>query len=234
MPPAAKFCAECGGPLASTSTPPARGRLSARGDAVLKWFVAGTVVLALHAIAIILAVRGAGGRGGEVAGAAPAGLAGSAGAATTGGRATTDLSAMTPREAADRLYDRIARAGEGGDTAQVAFFGPMALQAYANVTPLDADARLHIGLVHLALGEPAGARAQADTIARESRTHLFGPLLLARAAEARGDAAGARAAYRAYLDRYEAERAKRLTEYEQHGTMLEQARAAAERAAGGR
>ena len=124
-------------------------------------------------------------------------------------RGTTDLSQMTPREQADRLYDRVARASESGDSQQVQFFGPMALQAYTMLsgTP-DADARLHIGLIQLALNDPAGASAQGDTILRASRTHLYGFLLRARAGDVQGNAPAARQAYQSFVSNYDAERAQ--------------------------
>jgi hypothetical protein len=187
----------------------------------LPWIVAGVALLALIVTVVVVARpgRGAGAQSAEGLGFDPA------------APATTDLSQMSPRQAADRLFDRVARATEAGDTQQVQFFGPMTLQAYQSVTDLDADARLHIGLVHLALNDAAGAKAQADTIARASRTHLFASLLSFRAAEAEGNAAGGRAALREFLDNYEAERAKNLPEYSDHGVMLQQTREDATRAA---
>ncbi len=205
-----------GAPEAKAGTPAAGSRAA---DPVLKWFVAGTVVLAVQTAAIILAVRR------PVAGApAVQNAQGSADLGPGGARGTTDLTSMSPREAADRLFDRVMRASESGDTGQVAFFGPMAVQAYGNVAPLDADARLHVGMIHLVLGAAAAARAQADSIARTDRTHLFGSLLKARAALARNDRAAAQAAWREFLASYDAERAKGLPEYDQHATMLVQAR----------
>ena len=41
-----------------------------------------------------------------------------------------DLSTMTPRDAADRLFNRVMSAEENGDDAQAKQFAPMALQAY--------------------------------------------------------------------------------------------------------
>lgn len=149
-------------------------------------------------------------------------------------RGTTDISQMSPREAADRLFDRVARADEAGDTAQVNFFGPMTIQAYANVTPLDADARLHLGLVQLALGNYAAADAQADSIASVARTHLFASLLRIRAAEQRGDPAAARRHYATLLQNYDAERARRAAEYDQHDAILVEARNQARNLAGTR
>lgn len=226
----AKFCGDCGARFAPAA---AGGPTPAGSDTILKWFLAGTLVLALHAAAIILAVRGGtggggGGGSGDVTGGGPVGGP-PAGAGASG---TTDISNMTPREAADRLYDRVARASEAGDTAQVAFFAPMTVQAYGNVSPLDIDARLHIGLVQVEIREFAASLAQADTIVRESRTHLFGPLLRARVAQRRADQAAARTAWRAFLQNYDTELAKNLPEYQQHGTMLSQARTEAQGAAG--
>ena len=197
---------------------------------IMPWFIAGACVLAIHAAVIVLAVR----RPQPAAANAPDMTNTGAPFAQPGGAGATgrapDISNMSPREAADRLYDRIARASEAGDSGQVSFFGPMALQAYARVTPRDPDARLHIGLIELALRNPAGAAAQADSIGRESGDHLFGPMLRARAAEAAGNSAAARQAYRQLVAAYDRERAKNLPEYDQHNTMLTETLAAARRA----
>jgi hypothetical protein len=241
-----KFCSECGSPLAGRSCPSCGASLSARakfcpecGTVVaarapgtasltaagqrLPWIVAGTAILALLTLVVVLVSRrppasAATAGGGPFSAAAPA---------------TTDITQLTPQEQADRLFNRVMRAIEAGDTAQLQFFGPMTLQAYANIAPLDADQRLHVGLIQLALGAAAGAAAEADTIARQSRTHLFASALRARAADQRGDQAAARAAYRAFLDAYDAERAKNLPEYGQHETLLTETREAARRATGG-
>lgn len=236
-----KFCSDCGAPLGQRSCPSCGAKLSARakfcsecgttvgggqsagapgrGDK-LPWIVAGIAVLALVTTVVVVVTRGS----------APA--ASDAAPPFDPSRGTTDLSQMTPRQAADRLFDRVARATESGDTQQVNFFGPMTLQAYADIPDLDADARLHIGLVNLSLGQPAGARAQADTIARTSATHLFASMLKARAAEAERNTPAARAAFRDYLANYAAERAKNLPEYGDHATMLLQTRDDAERSSG--
>ena len=232
LPVRAKFCGECGAPV--------RGAAALKGapagtspNPILPWFIAGVAVIAIQTLALILALRPPTGS----AGAGEPGLASANGAPFASGgstRATTDISGLTPRQAADRLYDRIARASEANDSAQVQFFGPMALQAYANVAPLDIDARLHVGMIDIALGNLAGAAAQADSIVRSSRTHLFGPLLKARVAELRGNSGAARTAYQAFLANYDAERRKNLPEYEQHANVLADTRTAAQRAVRGR
>ncbi|HVM44039.1 MAG TPA: zinc ribbon domain-containing protein [Gemmatimonadales bacterium] len=223
----AKFCPECGTPVAGA----ARGARSAAGGTPrndrMAWYVAGVCVLALLVVVVIVVAK--------KSGAPPAGAAATAaGAPPTGERATTDLSAMTPREAADRLYNRIMTANEAGDTAQVNFFAPMALQAYANLGgDLDADARLHLGLVQLAIGATVAAAAEGDTILQKTPSHLFGWLLKARAAEAQGDAARAKRAYESFMKNYDAEMAKKRPEYQEHAQMLQDTRNRAQRAGAG-
>ncbi len=216
----AKFCGECGAPMraaaaaASTSAPAGRG-------AVLPWFVAGCFVIALQTTIIVVSLHRAGD-------AVPDAVASANSAAPVASRgAAPDISNLSPREAADRLYERIARAAESGDTAQVQFFSPMAENAYANITPLDADGHLHLGLIYLANGNSAGAMAEGDSISRQFGTHLFGPLLKARGAAAAHNTAAAREAYRVFLANYDAERRKNLPEYTQHDALLTETRAAA-------
>ena len=76
------------------------------------------------------------------------------------------------------------------------------------------------------------ARAEADTLLRGSRTHLYGLLLKARAADASGDAATARAAMQAFVANYDAERAKNLPEYAEHNQLLIETRNQAVRGPG--
>jgi len=225
LPGRAKFCAECGTTMKAVHAPGAHpGGPPAAAAPILPWFIAGVCVLAVFAMVIIIAVRRPEPAAGNQSNVAAQGRPGS----TTG---TTDISSMSPREAADRLFDRIARASEAGDTGQVAFFAPMAIQAYQQVSPLDPDARLHIGMIELAMGNAAGATAaaaQADSIVRLSRTHLFGPLLKVRVAQAANNAAALRQAYQTFLANWTAERAKNLPEYSQHDAMLNELHTAAQ------
>lgn len=208
-----RFCADCGA---------ATGQVGgARSGDRTPWIVAGVAVVALVVTLVVVVARS--GAPTQQAASAP----GTAGA-------IPDLAQMSPREAADRLFDHVARAESNGDTAQVAQFAPMALQAYATLgADLDPDARLHIGLIHLAVRNAASATAQADTILRGSRTHLYGLLLKVRAAEVSGDAAGTRRALRAFAAAYQAERAKSLPEYDMHNQLLLDTKTQAERGAGG-
>lgn len=232
LPVRARFCGECGAPVRGAAALKG-GPAGAGANPILPWFIAGVAVIAIQTLALILALRPPAGPRAANEPDQVAAAAGAPGAPFASGgatRATTDISGLTPRQAADRLYDRIARGSEANDSAQVRFFGPMALQAYANVAPLDIDARLHVGMIEIALGNLDAAAAQADSIARASRTHLFGPLLKARVAELRGNNGAARTAYQAFLTNYDAERRKNLPEYEQHASVLADTRTAAQRA----
>jgi Double zinc ribbon len=224
----AKFCAECGTPVAGAAAAPARGAVplprSTTADR-MAWYVAGVAVLALLIVLVVVITRKSG----------PPAAAADAAAAMPGGppRATTDLSTMTPRQAADMLYNKIMTLHEAGQNDSVTFFAPMALQAYANLGPdLDADARLHVGLIELATGATGPAAAQGDSILRQTPTHLFGFLLRADAAEAEGNTAAARRAYQGFLKNYDAEMAKQRPEYAEHAQILQDARTRAERATG--
>lgn len=218
----AKYCAECGEPAGRAARAAAPRAAGASPVDRLAWYVAGVCVLALLVVVVVVVAR--------KSGPAPAAAAAQA-APPEGDRATTDLSTMTPREQADRLYNRIMTAHEAGDTAQVTFFAPMALQAYANLGGnLDPDARLHLGLVQLAIGATVPAAAEGDTILKNVPNHLFGWLLKARAAEAQGNTAQARRAYDAFVKNYDAELAKKRPEYQEHAQMLQDTRSRAQRA----
>ncbi len=244
LPARAKFCAECGAPApggaggaggagaaAGRRAPAIAGAVPLPRSDRMAWYVTGVAVIALLVVVVVLVARKSGPPASAQAAAVPGGGGGGGGGAPPGmEQATTDISKMSPQEQADRLFNRVMTAHESGDTQQVAFFGPMALQAYANLGGnLNADARLHVGLIDLALGQPDPAAAQGDTILRGSRTHLFGWLLEARAAEEAGDSAAARRSYRNFLANFAAERAKKLPEYAEHAQMLDDARAQAQR-----
>ena len=215
LPARAKFCGECGTAVAGGGR---RLNVSAsatpRGDRTA-WYVAGGAVLVLLVVIVITVGRKS---------AAPAAASGPAPAPAV------DLSTMSPKEQADRLFNKIMQLHEAGKTDSVTFFAPMGLGAYANLGPeLDADARLHLGLIELAIGQNDAAAAQGDTIIRGARTHLFGWLLKGDAALQGRDSAAARTALRTYLQNYQSERAKNLPEYAEHSTMLQEARDEAER-----
>ncbi|MGZ8413244.1 MAG: zinc ribbon domain-containing protein [Gemmatirosa sp.] len=247
MTPGAKFCHRCG--LAAGSAPPAGAaapRAAAAGAAsVLPW---GVAFVALLAVAAMAAGRNFGSaRGGtldaplnalpqaalgEVPGAAPAvGAPGGApagpfaggGAGAAGGRAP-DHSPMSPRDIADRLFDRIMRLSSEGKPDSVGFFADMALQNYAQMgSALDADLRYDMGRVAEVAGRDEIARAQADTILKAQPNHLLGLVLASKAALMRGDAAAVAAFNKRLAAAAPAERAKNLEEYQRHAADIDTA-----------
>jgi hypothetical protein len=206
----AKFCHKCG---ARVSAPTTDGQ-AAGWRAGLPWGVAGAALGALVTV-LILRVGGAGGSGeqGAVPSEAPSG--------TAPRSQLPDISQMSPEERATRLYNRVMSLHSRGQADSAEFFLPMALQAYTMLPALDVDARYHIGVLDLTGGNAAAALAQADTIRRAAPTHLFGFMLRARALELTHDAAGARRAYRAFLQNEAAERARRRPEYDEHAQNLD-------------
>lgn len=198
----ARFCHRCGTPTTG----------SARATR-LPWIVAASALVALVIVAAVWLRSPSGGPG------VPSGAAPFAGSAASG--APPDLSSMTPREAADRLFDRVVRSAENGDSAQALQFAPMALQAYGALGPLDPDARLHVGMIQLVTGDLAAALAQADSLESEYPGHLFASILQARAHQRAGSEAERLEAFRSFLANEERERAVGRQEYSEHQTLID-------------
>ena len=202
----AKFCHKCGAVVGATA------RSGGSGDwrAGVPWILAG---LAVGALITVLALRGGGGGAGS---AAPMG-----GAPVGGPPGSTDISQMSTEEMAQRLFDRTMRLSEEGKKDSVAFFGPMALQTYGQLPALDNHSRYDVGMLQLAVGNPQGALAQADTLIAAVPNHLYALVLRARAYEALGDQARVRTAFAAFLRHEAAERAGGRPEYAAHASTLD-------------
>lgn len=190
-----RFCNQCGATLPTSAKPSGFASLHPA------WAVVGILGLAL---VVVLALQQSGGR--------QINLQPPPATATQG--SPPDLSTMTPREAADRLFGRVMGAVERGDDAEAVQFLPMALSAYERIGTLSLDDRFHVSLLHAAGGDGVQALAVAEEGLAERSTHL---LLLAAAAEAAilvGDPAQARAYYQTYVDSYDSEVAAALPEYD--------------------
>ncbi len=144
-----------------------------------------------------------------------------------------DLSKMTPREAADRLFNRIMTAAERGDTEEALRFAPMALQAYEALGPLDNDARYHVGLIHATVGDIKSARAYIAMLRQSVPDHLLGIMLEHTIAKQRGDQDRALHAYNTFLAAYESEIAMGRAEYGDHQSGIDSFRRAAKTRIGG-
>ena len=217
--PGALFCADCGEP---TGYRPAKGK-----TAYLPW-VLSALALVTFAVALTLFIQGqTATRVGDMplSGALPqAERATPAGGPMAGaGPGAVDLNSMTPRQAADRLFDRVMREDEAGNEAQAQQFATMAIQAYGMLPPaeIDEDAHFHLGLLDLVLGDTDGADREADLILSLDGDHLLALSLKARVAEARGDEAARLDAYNRFLDALPAGLASGKPEYQMHDAMLE-------------
>ncbi len=189
------------------------------------WVAAVSLGLAL---ALVLVVRGGGGDA-DAAGPVPPSAAGGA---ALGPTSAVDLSSMTPREAAIRLFNRVMAAVEGGDRAQADLFLPMAIASYDRIGTLTLDDRFHLSLLHAAAGDGAAALAVAEAGLAARPAHLLCLAAAAQAAALLGDAAAATAHWRAFLDAYDEEIRSGLPEYgpppDGHAPLLPSLRAEAE------
>jgi hypothetical protein len=140
-----------------------------------------------------------------------------------------DISAMSPRERFDRLFNRIMQAAERGESAQVEQFTPMALGAYEQLDTRDVDARYHAAVIHLQAGNITGARALADTILAEAPRHLFGYVIQGTAARIQRDLPAQARAERDFLAHVRSELAANRVEYLEHKLVLDEFRQEAEK-----
>lgn len=217
-PAGAHFCTSCGAALR------AGGGAAARSGeripwATLGWWAAGALMVVLILLLVFPVINPAGGPGGSQ-GPAPSSQAAPFAGGGAGSGTPPDLSQMTPREAADRLFNRVMEAAETGDSAQVAMFMPMALQAYEAARPLDADGRFHVSLLERTNGDYQAALTTADEGLAEAPDHLL--LLAAAGAAARelGEQARALGYYRRFLEVYDGERTTQRSGYPDHASLI--------------
>lgn len=206
----ARFCHRCGTPAGAA--PVAAERRSGVGNA-LPWSVAGIALLAVIALA-------AGQRFGRARVSEAAGVASPMPAGAPSGRAP-DISSLTPAQRAERLYDRIMAAAERGRVDTVRFFLPMAMQAYEALGDLTIDQRYDLGRLGEVAGDAQLASAQADTILRQNPRHLLGLVLASRAAAMRREDAASRDFLRRLARAERAERQKQVPEYLLHENDIE-------------
>lgn len=223
IPEGGRFCNMCGTPVAAAGAPkPKKAKAAAvppestAGDMSrnLPWFVAGAAVLGLVAVALIPQLT-SDGEEPLVVSSPPA-----AAPATGGDPSAIDLSSMTPREAADRLFNRVMQSVSAGDTAQARSFAPMAISAYGMVTDLDLDGLYHVALIQLVNGQPAEALATSNTILESAPQHLFGLFTAAEAQQALGNQEAAEELYRRFLAAYDTEIGTNRPEYSDHAAVL--------------
>ena len=159
--------------------------------------------------------------------ASPAGPAPAA--SPLGNPSSVDLSSMTPREAADSLFNRVMRSVSAGDSVGARAFAPMAISAYELVAEKNADLHYHIAVLQIVNDDGGSARQTADEILAENPNHLFGLYAAAQAELMLGNRDAALGFYSSFIDNYDAEIAAGRTEYAEHAAALPAMREDAER-----
>jgi hypothetical protein len=213
--PGSRACHECGASLVAA----APKQLNAQ--AIAPW---AAIVIAMLALGVALAALF--GQSGGTPAPAPFAQPMSSAAPVPGQPA--DLASMSPRQAADRLFNRVMAASEKGDFVEALRFAPMALQAYDGLGTLDNDARYHVALLHLTSEDIKGARVQIEMLRQSAPNHLLGFMLEHQIAERSGKKDSAARAYKAFLAAYDAEMAAGRAEYQDHQGSIERFRAAAQ------
>lgn len=212
--PGARYCHRCGAPVAAAKTVAGRERVA--------WLVAGIAVVFLSVVVLW--------RGGALRPAPAPDMANPGSEGGSGGRAP-DISNLSPEERFGRLWERVMRAAEAGDTATVAQFSPMALGAYGMLPAVNADQRFHAALLHLAIGDYPAASALADTILAQSPGHLFGYVIRGEVADRENTLRPLNQAYRDFLSHYDAELKASRPEYADHRPLLDSFRTRAQASA---
>jgi hypothetical protein len=213
--PGSRVCQECGASLVAA----APKQLNAQ--AIAPW---AAIVIAMLALGVALAAlfdRGSGA-------ATPSPFSQLTSPAAPAPGQPVDLASMSPREAADRLYNRAMAASEKGDFVEALKFAPMALQAYEGLGSLDNDARYHVALLRLTTEDIDGARVQIEMLRQSVPNHLLAFMLEHQIAERGGKKDSAARAYKSFLAAYDAEMAAGRAEYQDHQGSIERFREAAQ------
>lgn len=239
LPKGARFCNQCGAPAAPQASSSELAMAAAPRASNLPWIITGVSLAALIGVVVVPRLR-------EPEAAAPAvaaapfagGASGSAlggpDAPPAGNPEAVDLSKMTPREAADRLFNRVMQNVSSGDTAQAKMFLPMAISAYGRVESLDTDGRYHLAILQLVGGNPQEALKESNGILAKEPRHLFALFTAAQAEQALGEPGKAKELYGKFLGAYDSESKRDLPEYRDHQQALAPMRDEAQRVVNGK
>lgn len=235
------YCASCGSPLEGASCRGCMAPLLAGaryctqcGEPVqrrrngLALYVGGS---ALVVLLITLITVGGGRRAAGPGGGGPIARSGAV-APTDGTAAVGPPLTGTPREQADRLFNRVMQSISAGDSEQAAFFLPMAILAYRQAGELDADGLYHLSVLETASGDALRGLATAERILEADPDHLLALGAAGHAAAEAGQWDSARRYYSHLLAIYDAEQARGRAEYLDHAPILPEYRARAEQLLG--
>ena len=230
LPIGARFCNQCGTPVKRSlgarepsriaAAPTARNGLATQ----LPWGIAAVGLFALSAYFLANDSDVAGKVAPVADGASSGPMTGAPFSPNGGSGAPPDISSMSPRQRAAKLFDRVMRYAAEGKTDSLMFFAPMAMASFDMLGgELDVDARYDFGRLAIEAGSPEVASAQADTILKTSPTHLLGLALSARASVKQGNTARANKLWKAFIDAKDAELKKNLPEYQSHAAEIQSA-----------
>src|SRR3989344_1427774 len=207
--PGSRVCHECGESLTAQAAPK-----EWNAQTIAPWAALGIATIALAVALVTWFDRSSGA-------AAPAPFSSPMSSTAPASGQPVDLASLSPREAADRLFNRVMIANESGNTAEALKFAPMAIQAYDGLGTLDNDARYHVALIHMTTGDIDGARVQIEMLRKSVPNHLLGLMLEHQIAERGGKKDNAARAYKAFLAVYDAEIAKGRAEYQDHLSSID-------------
>lgn len=223
-----RFCTACGAPAGGAVPAQAGARVgaaSSAGGRDVGWWVAGALMLVVLIVVFV-----------EVIGndSAPPAPATQAPFATTPGTGTPpDLSTMTSREAADRLFNRVMSAAANENAQEAESFLPMAIDAYELARPLNPDGLFHLALLQRAAGDLEASLATALEGLEENPAHLLNLSAAADASLALGDPTAGVEYYQRMMDAWDEEIAAERIEYDEHAPLLPLLREDAEAVLGG-
>ena len=239
--PGAHFCHRCGKPVGAASsptvTPPPEPKRATSVSSSLPWAIAAVALLALLAMSAGRFFNASRGSSLDApqnalpqAGLDDRGQAGSDNsAAGTDGMRGPDISALSPQERADRLFNRVMLLNTEGKNDSVMFFAPMAISAYEMLSPLNQDQRYDMGRIAEVAGALPLAKAQADTILQSNPNHLLGLILASRVATLSGDTSAGKKYQARFVAAEKTEQARNLPEYDRHQNDIDAALADARR-----
>lgn len=227
--PSAAFCSQCGAQNDLSGTSHKAAAAAVVSGQNLPWWIAGAAMFALI-VAIGVSMVRPGPPEPPTAGSSDAPAA----APGQGGAADVDLDSMSPREAADRLFNRVMTSVEQGDSAGAQAFVPMAIGAYERAMPLDHDGLFHLSLLQYTAMDLEGALESARAILEEDPNHLLALSSAARSARDLGRTEEAREYYERILEVYSQEAERSLPEYQLHAQIMSTVQDSAEAFLGGR